>query len=451
VTFVPTRPEPPRRAASLVIPLIWMVVGFAMSAFLAALLGEVSTTLGGVVWGLAAASVMMLALGSAGVRFTPGESVMLAVAMVGSTMLTTIFLAQLPEALTPYLVLRFGAAWLIGGVIVGILVDRRSRPSTGVNVALIWAGAGVFAVPMAVSLGYLTPGSAVPGVTSLVVISILLALIGGGATLSAITGVRELGIAAVVLAITVFAGSQVEFSLIGLIENASRIANVPNFWPPDFSWAVGAGDWWWPPSWDYGSPTRSNPLLETFRIAILSSLIGCVVALPVAFMASTVTAANRVTYLASKGVMNVIRTVPELFWAMLFVAAVSVGPLAGVLGLIFFSLAIMTKLLSETIDSVDTGPLEAARATGGSHFPAVRVSVLPQVLPNYVAYALYIFELNVRASVVLGLVGAGGVGRVLEAQRSFFRFDRVLAVVMLIFVLVFVIEQISVAFRKRLV
>jgi phosphonate transport system permease protein len=122
-----------------------------------------------------------------------------------------------------------------------------------------------------------------------------------------------------------------------------------------------------------------------------------------------------------------------------------------VLALIFFSLAIMSKLLSETIDSVDTGPLEAAHATGSSHFPAVRVSVLPQVLPNYVAYALYVFEINIRASVVLGLVGAGGIGRVLEAQRSFFRFDRVLAVVAIIFVLVFVIEQVSVTLRRRLV
>ncbi len=111
----------------------------------------------------------------------------------------------------------------------------------------------------------------------------------------------------------------------------------------------------------------------------------------------------------------------------------------------------MGKLFSETIDAVDTGPLEAARSTGSAHFPAVRASVLPQVLPNYVAYALYIFEINIRASVVIGLAGAGGIGRVLEAQRSFFRFDRVLAIVILIFVIVFIVEQISVALRRRLV
>ena len=81
----------------------------------------------------------------------------------------------------------------------------------------------------------------------------------------------------------------------------------------------------------------------------------------------------------------------------------------------------------------------------------MRTGVLPTVLPEYVAYALYVFELNIRASIVLGLVGAGGIGRVLEAQRQFFRFDRILGMLCIVFVVVFVIEQVSVALRKRLV
>ena len=111
----------------------------------------------------------------------------------------------------------------------------------------------------------------------------------------------------------------------------------------------------------------------------------------------------------------------------------------------------MAKLQSETIDAVDPGPLEAAHSTGSGHFSAVRSAVLPQVLPNYVAYALYIFEINIRASVVIGLAGAGGIGRVIEAQRAFFQFDRVLAVIIVIFVIVLAIEQVSVAMRRRLV
>ena len=153
----------------------------------------------------------------------------------------------------------------------------------------------------------------------------------------------------------------------------------------------------------------------------------------------------------SKGFMNLIRTIPDLFWAVIFVASLGTGPFAGVVALTIFSFAIMSKLLSETVDAAEAGPLEAAKATGSRHMPAVRSSVFPQVLPNYVAYSLYVFELNIRASAVIGLVGAGGIGRVIEAQRAFFRFDRVLAIVIVIAIVVAVLDQISVAIRRRLV
>jgi phosphonate transport system permease protein len=149
--------------------------------------------------------------------------------------------------------------------------------------------------------------------------------------------------------------------------------------------------------------------------------------------------------------MNVVRAVPDLFWAKLLVTAIGIGAFAGSWALSVFSLAVMVKLFSETIDSADPGPLEAARAAGGRHTPVVRTGMLPTVLPAYVAYALYVFELNIRASVVLGLVGAGGIGRVLEAQRQFFKFDRILGILVLIFVVVWIVDQISVALRKRLV
>ena len=142
---------------------------------------------------------------------------------------------------------------------------------------------------------------------------------------------------------------------------------------------------------------------------------------------------------------------PDLFWAKLRVTAGGGGAFAGSWALSVFSLGVMVKLFSETIDGADPRPLEAARAAGGRHGPVVRTGVLPTVLPEYVAYGLYVFELNIRASVVLGLVGAGGIGRVVEAQRQYFRFDRVLGVLVLIFIVVFVIEQISVAIRRRLV
>ena len=442
MTTAPERPRPPRGTKGLILPLAIIVAGFGLG-------GVFIDVLGGAVFGLLSALGLLGGLYSAEIRLRPWETAIVAATTIASAMITAGFLAELPEQITPTFALGLGGTWLVAGLGAGAAVARLRRLSAGANVVAVWAGAGVVVLPIISGLGLLEPGTGTPLVFA--AISVVIGLIGGAAVLSAATGVRGLALGSTALVITVFAAAEIGFTITGLIENFANIRQIPNFWPPDFEWAIGEADWWWLPDWDFGAPTRPSPLVETFRIAVIASLIGLATALPLAFMASKVTAPGRLSYLLSKGFMNVIRTVPDLFWALIFVAAVSVGPLAGVLALIFFSLAIMSKLLSETIDAVDVGPLEAARATGGSHFPAVRVSVLPQVLPNYVAYALYIFEINVRASVVLGLVGAGGIGRVLEAQRSFFQFDRMLAVVIVIFVIVFVIEQISVALRRRLV
>ena len=224
---------------------------------------------------------------------------------------------------------------------------------------------------------------------------------------------------------------------------------------PSTFWKVWSNPLWekfWPVPWDWVFDGRNviRPLIETFQIAIVSTVIGCGLALPISFAMSSLTTPNRPTYLVSRAVMNVVRAVPDLFWAKLLVTAIGIGAFAGSWALSVFSLAVMVKLFSETVDGADPRPLEAARSAGGRHAPVVRTGVLPSVFPAYVAYALYVFELNIRASIVLGLVGAGGVGRVIEAQRQFFRFDRVLGILMIIFVAVWVIEHVSVALRKRL-
>lgn len=227
-----------------------------------------------------------------------------------------------------------------------------------------------------------------------------------------------------------------------------------------FTWSTFIDIWtnplwgkFWPIDWDWVLDRNNviNPLIETFQIAIVASVIGCGLALPVSFAMSRLTTPNGGVYWVSRVVMSIVRAVPDLFWAKILVTAVGIGAFAGTWALSIFSLAVVVKLFSETIDGADPGPLEAARAAGGRHVPAVRTGVLPTVLPSYVAYSLYAFELNIRASIVLGLVGAGGIGRVLEAQRTFFRFDRILGILVLVLVVVFIVEQISVAIRRRLV
>ncbi len=227
-----------------------------------------------------------------------------------------------------------------------------------------------------------------------------------------------------------------------------------------FRWSTFVDVWsnplwekFWPIPWEWVLDRANviDPLIETFQIAIVATVIGCGLALPAAFAMSRLTSPNAPTYWVSRIVMSVVRAVPDLFWAKILVTAIGIGAFAGSWALSIFSFAVMVKLFSETVDGADPGPLEAARAAGARHVPAVRTGVLPTVLPSYVAYALYVFELNIRASIVLGLVGAGGIGREVEAQRSFFRFDRIFGILIIVFVVVFVIEQISVALRRRLV
>jgi len=204
------------------------------------------------------------------------------------------------------------------------------------------------------------------------------------------------------------------------------------------------------PNWAF-LPRTADPMLETFQMAVLASAIGCSVALPVAFLASRVTAPNLLTFAADRGILSVVRAIPDILYALVFVAAVGIGPLPGILALVFFNIGVVAKLLSETVDGVDTGPIEAARAGGGNRTQTVRWAVLPQVLPNYVAYALYTFELNIRAATVIGLVGAGGIGYLLIGEYRFFHWSNVSVIVVELLVFVFLIEVASIWLRRRLV
>ena len=445
MTAVVTRPARPRNSLGLIVPLLVLVAGAGFGALLIPLPG------GSFLWAAATAAGLIAALWLAKVEIQNWEMALVAGGTFLSVVLTSLLLNPVPDLITPSFVAGVGAVWLVAGAGSAVVVYRRRGIGAALNIGLVWAGAAVIAIPLAATVGALEPGADELTAGAAAAISVAVMALGGAATLYGVTGVVGIAVGASVILLTWFAALKVGLTIGGLVENISNIANFPEFWPPDFQWAIGEGTWWWLPSWDFGNPNLPSPLVETFQIAIIASVIGCLAALPVSFLASTVTAPGRISYLLDKSFMNVIRTIPDLFWALLFVAGLGIGPLPGIFALFFFSLSIMAKLLSETIDAVDPGPLEAARATGGSHFPAVRMSVFPQVLPNYVAYALYIFELNIRASTVLGIVGAGGIGRVLEAQRKFFQFDRVMAVVLIIFVIVFTIEQISVALRRRLV
>jgi len=240
------------------------------------------------------------------------------------------------------------------------------------------------------------------------------------------------------VALTVLTAWSVGFSLGGLVDDLRRPNPVLD----------GLLD----PDWGQVTSRRSREkFLETVQLAVLGTLIGASLALPLALWTTAYGNPNRYLRGALRLVNSVIRSIPDLLWALLFVAAVGVGALAGLLALIFFSLAVTTKLTSDTLDGIDMGPIEAANAAGAGLAQMLRTAVVPQILPAYSSFVLYNFELNLRASAVLGLVGAGGIGQRIEFFRGRGEWEELWGLVFMFFIVVVVVERVSITMRRRLV
>lgn len=204
------------------------------------------------------------------------------------------------------------------------------------------------------------------------------------------------------------------------------------------------------PDWGY-LPRVWAPILETLQIAYLGTLFGTAIALPLLFLASSNTTTDRVTLAVSRSILTVLRSIPDLLYAALLAPILAIGPLPGVVALTLFSMAVLSKLGSETVESIDPGPMEAVRATGAGRNRVIVFAVLPQIAATMTSFVLYIFEINVRASVIIGLVGAGGIGQDLIARLNFFAYDDVATIILVIFVLVLAIDALSVWARSRLI
>ncbi len=194
-----------------------------------------------------------------------------------------------------------------------------------------------------------------------------------------------------------------------------------------------------------------SAFIETLQLAVLGTVLGGLASLFMAYWATEFGNPIRWLRFTIRTFNNIIRSIPDLLWALLFVTAVGIGILPGLLALFFFSMAVVTKLTSDTLDGIDMGPIEAAQASGSGLIAMLRTAVLPQILPSYTSFVLYGFELNLRASAVLGLVGAGGIGSRIEFFRSRGDWSEVWGLVLMFFLVVFLVERFSVTIRRRLV
>lgn len=192
------------------------------------------------------------------------------------------------------------------------------------------------------------------------------------------------------------------------------------------------------------------PLLETLQIAYLGTVFGTLLAAPLIFLASFNTTANAPVMWIARTILTLIRSIPDLLYAAILAPILAIGPLPGVVALTIFTMAVLAKLASETVEAVDPGPLEALRATGAGRNRMIVFAVLPQIAATMTSYILYVFEINVRASTVLGLVGAGGLGQLLVTYLNFFDYEGIAVLIIVIFAVVLVIDAASVYLRSRL-
>lgn len=223
-----------------------------------------------------------------------------------------------------------------------------------------------------------------------------------------------------------------------------------------------------PPDFSVGFVRRTLwSAVETIAVSLIGTLLAVGMALPLGVMASRtpryggyhgksrhLIAVPRLLgalpYAASTLTLNLLRSIPELFWALIFILAVGLGPFAGALALGFHTGGVLGKLFSEVVENVDWQPLEALYATGASSGAVLAYGVLPLALPQLVSYALYRWEVNIRAAAIIGVVGAGGIGRDIYVAISLFHYQQLLTLLLATLAVVTLVDYLSAWARTRL-
>ncbi|MDP2740069.1 MAG: phosphonate ABC transporter, permease protein PhnE [Pseudorhodobacter sp.] len=217
---------------------------------------------------------------------------------------------------------------------------------------------------------------------------------------------------------------------------------------PDMRWATMGNDIAvWFARWQ----TWAALLLETVLIAFMATVFGVVGGLCLSFPAARNLAPNRWLLWSARRYLEIARTVPDLVWALIFVFCFGVGPVAGVLAIGLHTMGSLGKLYSEANENIDMRPLDGVKAAGGSWFDQMRYGAVPQVLPNILSYTLLRFEINVRASSIIGYVGAGGLGQEFRTAMSYQEYTNLSALFIIIFATVIVIDRASENLRHRVI
>ena len=260
---------------------------------------------------------------------------------------------------------------------------------------------------------------------------------------------RNLVIGAVFLVIVVGTYRTTEVDPGGFFQRSSNMLRIlSGFTHPDFSLVK-------PGSGGLAEGLLPHFALQTLAIAVMGTTFGSVIAIPLSFVAAgnlmRRNPAGTVLYFLVRALMSVIRAIPTLFWGILFVTSVGLGPFPGVLAVSLFSVGLMSKLFSEAIEAIDPGQVEALTATGANPLQVLVNGVGPQVLPYMVAHLLYTFEVNVHSATILGTIGAGGIGFLFLQYIEQFQYPQEAMVIIVVVSMTMVIDYSSAAIRRRII
>ena len=217
--------------------------------------------------------------------------------------------------------------------------------------------------------------------------------------------------------------------------------------------SVFDGRWWQALWYTMTNSFASNvfgPLWDTLRMSVLGSFIGATLALPIAVAASTNINRNRTTVLILRFLLNIVRTLPTLVIAKIFALIFGLGTFAGTMSILVFTLGVICKMMYESIETIDMGAFEAMESFGATKFQGFWSASMKQILPTYLSYCLYALEMNVRAASILGYVGAGGLGLLIDERIGWRDYNGLGTVLLMLFLLVVSIESLSRFLRKKL-
>ena len=213
------------------------------------------------------------------------------------------------------------------------------------------------------------------------------------------------------------------------------------------------GRWWqalWHTMGASFAPKVFGPLWDTLRMSILGSFIGATIALPIAVASSTNINRNKASVTVLRFLINILRTLPTLVVAKIFALIFGLGTFAGTMAILVFTLGVICKMMYESIETIDMGAFEAMESFGATKFQGFWSASMKQILPTYLSYSLYALEMNVRAASILGYVGAGGLGLLIDERIGWRDYNGLGTVLLMLFILVVSIESLSRFLRKKL-